>query len=94
VLQRLAVIGLAQEAGFTIAEIRTLLNDFDPVTPPGQSWQPFAAKKRAEIEGVIAQAERIRSLLDAILACACPTLDSCGLVARRTTPAHPTNSPP
>jgi MerR family redox-sensitive transcriptional activator SoxR len=89
VLQLLAAIRLAREAGFTIAEIRALLDGFDPGAPPGQSWHHFAVRKRAEIEQQIARAEQTRALLDDILGCACPSLDRCGLVARRATPALP-----
>ena len=89
VLHHLAAIRLAQEAGFTIAEIRGLLAGFDPGAPPGTAWHGFATRKRAEIEQVIARAERTRALLDDILGCGCPTLDSCALVAGRATPHLP-----
>lgn len=39
VLDRLAVVGVAQQAGFTIAEIRTLLDGFSEDTPPSERWR-------------------------------------------------------
>ena len=75
VLQRLAVIGLLREVGFTIAEIRELV-------AVGE-WRSLAERKLAEID---AQAERLhtaRDLLTSALACDCSSLDECELVGRR-----------
>ena len=88
VLRHLAAIRLAQEAGFTIAEIRGLLVGGDPGSSPAATWHDFATRKRAEVEQVIARAERTRALLDDILGCDCPTLGRCDQVAGRAAP-HP-----
>ncbi len=42
VLHRLAAIGVAQQAGFTIAEIKTLLNGFAAETPAAARWRALA----------------------------------------------------
>lgn len=42
ILQKLAVIRLAQRAGLSIAEIQTLLHDNNP---PSERWQTLAVKK-------------------------------------------------
>ena len=78
VLQRIARIQLAQRAGFTIAEIRVLLERSDE-TPSSALWHAFAPAKLAEIDAEIAEAQRKRGMLEAGLNCHCQTLDECVL---------------
>src|SRR5438093_7185495 len=53
VLERLAVIELAKQAGFTLAEIRTLLRGFSPRTSPSKRWQVLARQKLPDVEALI-----------------------------------------
>lgn len=79
VLQRLAAIALLQEAGFTIAEVGTLLG-------PGTSQErcrDMAEQKLAEIDAHIARVAVARELLVSALQCDCSGLDTCGLVSTR-----------
>ena len=39
ILDRLALIGVAKAAGFSIAEVKTLLSGFARRTPPGRRWR-------------------------------------------------------
>ena len=77
VLKRLAVVRMAQEAGFTVAEIATLLNGFDPDTTAATRWRAFAERKIVAIDGQIARAQIMRAVLDQSLRCDCLTLDDC-----------------
>jgi len=77
VLTRLAVVRMAQEAGFTVAEIATLLNGFDPDTTAAARWHALAARKIVEIDAQIARAQVMRRVLDQSLHCDCLTLDEC-----------------
>ncbi len=77
VLTRLAVVRMAQEAGFTVAEIATLLNGFDPDTTAAARWRALAARKVIEIDAQIARAQLMRRVLDQSLRCDCLTLDEC-----------------
>lgn len=77
VLERLAVIQLAQDAGFTIAEIRTLLHGFAPDAPPPARWRDLATRKLPEVDALIARAQGMRRILEAGLRCECPTLEEC-----------------
>lgn len=81
ILQKLAVIRLAQQAGFTIAEIQMLLHDFPADIPPAARWQALAGDKIAEMDALIQQAQRKKSLLEATLHCQCVTLEACGMQA-------------
>jgi MerR family redox-sensitive transcriptional activator SoxR len=78
VLQRLAVIQLAQEAGFSVAEIKRLFYDFDADTPASERWQALAAQKLAEVEALIARAQGMKRLLEeCLLKCRCLSLEEC-----------------
>lgn len=63
VVQRLAVIDAAKRAGFTLEEIRELLDGLDGALPSAQRWQAMAARKLPEIDAVIRDAQRVRRLL-------------------------------
>ena len=77
ILDRLALIELAKAAGFRIAEIKQLLGAFRSKTPPGERWRTLARGKRVELERRIAEAEQMKSVLETLMACECPTLDDC-----------------
>jgi MerR family redox-sensitive transcriptional activator SoxR len=53
VLARLAVVRVAQRAGFTISEIKTLLDGFSDDTPPSERWRILAREKLAEVEALV-----------------------------------------
>jgi len=81
VFSRLALIDLAQRAGFTVAEIRTLLHGFARRTPPGVRWRKLAGRKLLEVEARIEEAETMRRVLRTLLDCECPTFEDCALPA-------------
>lgn len=77
VLQQLAIIATAQQMGFTIAEILTLLHGFSAETPAWARWQTLAKEKLPEVDALIRKGEGMKRLLEASLACDCLTLDAC-----------------
>jgi MerR family redox-sensitive transcriptional activator SoxR len=85
IVQRLAVVQLAQEAGFTIAEIKSLFADFAPETPAWERWQPLATRKLSEVEALIVRAQKMKRLLEAcLLECRCLTMEECAaLISQR-----------
>lgn len=80
VLARLAVIRLAQEVGFSVAEIRALVDGFDNAGVASERWQEMARLKMADVNALLQRAERMKQLLEASLECGCLTLDTCQLV--------------
>ncbi|MEA2594392.1 MAG: hypothetical protein QOF01_861 [Thermomicrobiales bacterium] len=78
VLTQLVVIRMAQEAGFTIEEVRTLVSGFPEGTPASARWQALAHRKLAEVDALIARAQAMRRVLEESLACGCLSLESCG----------------
>ena len=79
-LTRLTVIGMAQEAGFTVAEIVTLFHGFEPGTPAAARWRELAEGKIGEIDAQIARVQLMRRVLDQSLQCECLTLDECAVM--------------
>lgn len=79
VLQRLAVVALLQEVGFTIREISEL------VKRPGrrQRWRSLAEDKLEEIDTHLARVTAARELLKSALDCGCSSLEACDLVSSR-----------
>jgi len=79
VLPRLTLIAAAQQMGFTIAEIKTLLHGFAPETPAAARWHALAERKLPEVEALIARAQAMKRLIEASLRCGCLSLEECAL---------------
>ena len=78
VLRRLGLIQLAQSAGFSIAEIRTLLHGFSRRTPASKRWRSLARRKSEELDAIIERTQAMKRVLKNLLRCECPTLEDCG----------------
>jgi len=79
IMQQVAVIKLAQQAGFTIAEIAMLLHSFPADTPLSARWHLLAQQKLDEIEARLIRLQAMKRLLEAGLECRCMQLSECGL---------------
>jgi len=77
VLQRLAVLRLAQQVGFTVAEMHLLVAGFSSDTPASERWQLLANKKLQEVEARIAHAQQTKQILGCLLQCSCFDLEEC-----------------
>lgn len=80
VLDRLAVVGVAQQAGFAISEIRTLLDGFSEDTPPSERWRVLAREKLPEVEAQIERARGMKRFLERGLECECLRIEDCDLL--------------
>ena len=83
-LRRLALIGGAKRAGFTLGEIRTLLHGFPSGTGAAQRWQALASEKLVEVDEAIVQLRETRELLEEALRCECASLDECARLLYQT----------
>ncbi len=94
VIQHLAVLHLAQEAGFTVAEIGELFNGFTADTPPAVRWEALARRKLGEVEVLIQRAQRMKQVLELGLRCGCLRLEDCVIVDNEgcSTACPPTTS--
>jgi MerR family redox-sensitive transcriptional activator SoxR len=79
VLQRLAVIALLKEVGFTITEVSELMRG----KGGPQGWRSMAHDKLGEIDAHLERVNAARELLTAALGCGCSALDTCDLVQAR-----------
>lgn len=78
VLPKVAFIKLAQQAGFTISEIRTLVVGFDDSAEiSSDPWQTMAQTKLKEIDALIEKAHNMKSLLEEALRCGFILSDDC-----------------
>ena len=80
VLDRLAVVRVAQQAGFTIDEIGVLLDGFSEDIPPSERWRVLASEKLPEIEALVERALSMKQLLERGLRCECLRLEDCEII--------------
>jgi MerR family redox-sensitive transcriptional activator SoxR len=78
IFTRLGFIDVAQRAGFSLGEIRELLEGSDGEQVSGR-LQELARRKLPDVEQLIARAEAMRGWLEAARACECKSLELCVL---------------
>ena len=76
-LQRLRVIERAQQAGFTLSEIRELFFGFAVGTHPAARWEVMARRKLAALEEQLSRIRAMQDLLREGLRCGCLTIEQC-----------------
>lgn len=81
VVRRLRVIGVAKQAGFSLEEVRALLDSIDRGAPAHQELQTLAAHKLPEMDALIERARAMRDWLALASDCGCESLDDCPLFA-------------
>ncbi|MBA2679955.1 MAG: MerR family DNA-binding transcriptional regulator [Ktedonobacteraceae bacterium] len=77
VLGLLTMLRIAQQAGFTIAEMHMLVAGFSPETPASERWRHFAQNKLQEVEAVIVHAQQAKQILEQLVQCGCIHLEEC-----------------
>jgi MerR family redox-sensitive transcriptional activator SoxR len=77
VLRRLSVIQLAQQVGFTVAEMRMLFESLETSTSSPSQWQTLAQQKLAEVDILIHKAAEMRKMLLERLHCDCLNFEDC-----------------
>ena len=77
ILRQLSFIQAAQAAGFTIAEIQTLINELDGNTPLSERWQTLAQHKLAEVDALMRKVQGMKMILQNGLNCSCSNLEDC-----------------
>lgn len=82
-LRRIALIKMAQRAGFALAEIRQLL-DTDAGRGATKQWRTLAQRKIPELDQFIQETQALRNAVAGCLACGCMNFDSCRLLSAGT----------
>jgi MerR family redox-sensitive transcriptional activator SoxR len=79
VVRRLNMIAVAKEAGFTLDEVRTLLDSADRGEPAHRELRALAERKLPEVDALIERAQAMREWLSTATGCGCESLDDCRL---------------
>jgi MerR family redox-sensitive transcriptional activator SoxR len=78
-VRRVALIKMAKRSGFTLAEIRRLL-DGDTSPAATRQWRELAARKLPELDAHIAETQALRQAVADCLQCGCMNFDRCILL--------------
>ncbi|HEX4464313.1 MAG TPA: MerR family transcriptional regulator [Solirubrobacterales bacterium] len=80
-VRRLGVIDVGKQAGFSLGEIRALLDSIDRGAPAHEELQALAARKLPEMDALIERARAMRDWLAVASTCGCESLEDCPLFA-------------
>lgn len=86
VVRRLALIRMAQQAGFTLREIHALLDRPDATAPEvtktaaARQWRTLAARKLPELDALVQQLQHLRATIAGCLECGCMRFEECALL--------------
>lgn len=76
-VHRVLLIRFASNMGFTLGEIKLFLSGLRDTAPVGGRWRKLASRKIKEVNETIQRARRLKSLLEHLLQCNCPSLQVC-----------------
>jgi DNA-binding transcriptional MerR regulator len=82
-VRRLEVIDIAKRVGFSLAEVRLLLDASDGGEPTHERLRALADDKLPEVRALIARGEAMREWLELARTCTCSSLELCALFERR-----------
>ena len=77
VLQRLALIQTGQQAGFKLAELKVLLSTALDANPADNNWHGLVQRKLREMDTLLENVNRMKSLLEDIMDCDDSQLAEC-----------------
>ncbi len=79
--RRLEIVEVGKRAGFSLAEVRLLLDSIDRGAPAHEQLRALVARKLPEVEELIERAVAMRDWLAIARECGCDSLEDCGLFA-------------
>ena len=77
----LRFVQLAQAAGFSIAEMRTLQDGYSADPHAGRMWRTLAGEKQTAVRDQISALRQMDRLLSEMLKCECASLEACVEIA-------------
>lgn len=80
----LQFIKLGQAAGFSIEEIKALLESYQSNPHPPAMWRPRAQAKREILRKQMRDLERMEQVLQRLLECGCETVEDCLEMSQQT----------
>jgi MerR family redox-sensitive transcriptional activator SoxR len=78
-VRMIQVLRFAQQAGFTLEEIKTLFSGLESGTAFGDAWRLLAQSKLEELDALVRSAQRMRHAIELGLQCGCIRLEDCTL---------------
>src|SRR5690349_19858014 len=78
-VRRVDVLRFAQQAGFTLDEIKVLFHGFGSTTPLSARWQKLAREKLIELDALVERIQSMRRALEIGLKCGCVRIEDCSL---------------
>ena len=78
-IRRLGTIDVAKRAGFSLAEVRVLLDSIDAGAPAHEQLRDLAERKLPDVDALIQRAQEMRGWLSIATACGCQNLEACAL---------------
>lgn len=78
-IHRIDVLKFAQQAGFTLGEIKTLFHGFGAETPLSSRWRSLANAKLRELDLLGQRIQKMRRALELGLKCGCIRIEDCTL---------------
>jgi len=79
VLGKLGFIGVAQSAGFKLAEIKALIEGVDSASGMGEPMRTLSARKLDEVEALLERTKAMKGWLEVAKECGCATPAECAL---------------
>ncbi|HEY4816613.1 MAG TPA: MerR family transcriptional regulator [Candidatus Acidoferrum sp.] len=76
-VDRVLLIRFAGQMGFTLAEIKIFLAGLRDNAPVGPRWKKLAHSKIKQVDDTIQRSRQLKSLLEHLLHCRCPSLQVC-----------------
>jgi len=81
VLGKLGFIGVAQSAGFKLAEIKELIDGVDSASGMGEQIRSLSARKLEEVEALLERTKAMKGWLEVAKECGCASPSECALFA-------------
>jgi MerR family redox-sensitive transcriptional activator SoxR len=79
VLGKLGFIGVAQRAGFKLAEIRELIDGVDSAGGMGEQIRALSSRKLDEVEALLERTKAMKGWLEVAQQCGCASPAECAL---------------
>ena len=93
VLGKLGFIGVAQSAGFKLAEIRELIEGVDSDRGMGEQMRTLSSKKLDEVEALLERTRAMKGWLEVAQQCGCATAECALFEAPEEALANPDLAP-
>jgi MerR family transcriptional regulator, redox-sensitive transcriptional activator SoxR len=76
-LDRVLMIRFATEMDFSLAEVKIFLAGLRDTAPVAPRWKKLATRKVEQVDHAIKRYRQLKSLLEHLLNCRCPSLQIC-----------------